>query len=156
MIMTYRFEMASLEETTALATLLAEISQPQDVITLKGSLGVGKSEFARAFIRALVGLDTDVPSPSYTLVQTYEGDTVTLWHFDLYRLKESEEVWELGLEEALLDGICLIEWPERLGTVTFKNHLDIAIEMGFKEESRIFYLKPDLEWQDRLDSLDDD
>jgi tRNA threonylcarbamoyladenosine biosynthesis protein TsaE len=154
--MSYRFELMNLEETIALATLVAELSQPQDVITLKGPLGVGKSEFARAFIRSLLGFETDVPSPTYTLVQTYDGDNTTLWHFDLYRLEAPEEVWELGLEEALLDGISLIEWPERLGKVSFKNHLEISIEMDSKGQRRIFTLIPDMEWQDRLDTLDDD
>jgi tRNA threonylcarbamoyladenosine biosynthesis protein TsaE len=151
----YRFELINEEETEALASLIAELSEAKDVITLKGPLGVGKSTFARAFIRALTGLDTEVPSPTYTLVQTYEGDTGRLYHFDLYRLNESEEVWELGLEEALGQGISLIEWPERLPSMALKNHLSILLEMHPATTSRVLYLTPDTTWQQRFDALDD-
>jgi tRNA threonylcarbamoyladenosine biosynthesis protein TsaE len=95
------------------AGALARQSQPGDIYALQGTLGAGKTSFARGFIRALVGADIDVPSPTYTLVQTYDTARGTIWHFDLYRLSRAEDVYEIGWEEALSDGICLIEWPER-------------------------------------------
>ena len=96
--------------TAALAARLAAVVRPGDIIALKGELGAGKTSFARAFIRARGG-DETVPSPSFTLVQTYDLPGGTVWHFDLYRLRAAEEAWELGVEEAFHDGIALIEWP---------------------------------------------
>lgn len=86
-----------------------------EAVCLSGPLGAGKSTLARALIRAWVGrADEDVPSPTFTLVQTYEGGPFPIAHFDLYRLKRPEEAFELGLDEALDEGAALIEWPERL------------------------------------------
>lgn len=101
-------------ETIAFARQCAANAQNRDIFTLQGTLGMGKSVFARAFIQSLAGEDIDVPSPTFTLVQTYETTKGPIWHFDLYRIEESEEIYEIGWEEALSDGIVLIEWPERL------------------------------------------
>ena len=101
------------EHTTQLARELAASLKPGDVILLEGELGAGKSTFARALIQALCGENTEVPSPTFTLVQTYETARFPVSHYDLYRLKRSSELDELGLEEALDDGAALIEWPER-------------------------------------------
>ncbi len=105
------------DETAAVAANLAESARAGDVFLLEGPLGAGKSVFARAFIRTLCGAETDVPSPTFTLVQTYETKRAPLWHFDLYRLEDAEEIFELGWEERA-EAICLIEWPERLGPYT--------------------------------------
>src|SRR6266700_1981101 len=102
--------------TAALAARIASLARPGDVIALKGELGAGKTSFARAFIRARNGREA-VPSPTFTLVQTYELPGGAVWHFDLYRLHSPEEAWELGIEEAFHAGIALIEWPERLGSL---------------------------------------
>lgn len=88
---------------------------------MQGGLGTGKTHFARALIQARLaasGQAEDVPSPTYTLVQTYSDGAVELWHADLYRLSGVEELSELGLEDALETAICLIEWPDRLGDLT--------------------------------------
>lgn len=105
------------ETTTALlARLLAVTARPGQSILLDGPVGAGKTHFARAFIRARQGdLAEDVPSPTYTLVQTYDDPMGTeIWHADLYRLTDPSELDELGLEEAQDNAICLIEWPDRL------------------------------------------
>lgn len=105
-----------LTATRRLAGRLAHALAPGDVIALVGDLGAGKTELARAVIRALTGdPDAEVPSPTFTLVQTYDTQDATLWHFDLYRLEAPDDALELGVEEAFEDGICLIEWPDRLG-----------------------------------------
>lgn len=103
------------EETITLAAAIAARARPGDVFLLSGPLGAGKSVFARGFVRALCGKNIEVPSPTFTLVQTYEAEIATLWHFDLYRLSHPDDVFELGWEEALPGGILLVEWPEKLG-----------------------------------------
>src|SRR3990167_6476950 len=110
------------EETAQIAQGIAHNLHPRDVILLKGELGAGKSTFARALIQALCGAHKEVPSPTFTLVQTYEIPKFVLWHFDLYRLEHPEEIYELGLEEAYATGVCLIEWPERLGSFLPRNY----------------------------------
>ncbi|WP_207100732.1 tRNA (adenosine(37)-N6)-threonylcarbamoyltransferase complex ATPase subunit type 1 TsaE [Paracoccus shandongensis] len=102
--------------TAALARMLAATLRPGDTILLEGPVGAGKTHFARAFIRARQGEGAeDVPSPTFTLVQTYDDPLGTeIWHADLYRLTDPSELAELGLDEALADAICLIEWPDRL------------------------------------------
>lgn len=102
--------------TAALARMLAATARPGDVILLDGPVGAGKTHFARAFIRARQGdAAEDVPSPTFTLVQTYDDPLGTeIWHADLYRLTDPSELIELGLDDALAEGVCLIEWPDRL------------------------------------------
>jgi tRNA threonylcarbamoyladenosine biosynthesis protein TsaE len=101
--------------TDACARSLQPHLRPGDVIALSGDLGAGKTAFARALIQGFLGPEAAVPSPTFTLVQTYETDVGPLWHCDLYRLEDPEEIFELGLEEAFQSAITLIEWPERMG-----------------------------------------
>lgn len=102
------------EDTARLGAWLAHRLQAGDCLLLEGSIGAGKSHLARALIRTRLGRMEDVPSPTFTLVQTYQADT-EIWHADLYRLSHPDEVLELGLDEAFDHSICLIEWPDRLG-----------------------------------------
>ena len=101
--------------TTRLGAALAALVQPGDTLLLHGSIGAGKTHLARALIQARLGRLEDVPSPSFTLVQTYTAAGIDIWHADLYRLSHPDEVLELGLDDAFTTGICLIEWPDRLG-----------------------------------------
>ncbi len=105
--------------TAALARMLAATLRPGQVILLDGPVGAGKTHFARAFIRARQGDEAeDVPSPTFTLVQTYDDPMGTeIWHADLYRLSDPSELDELGLDDAIEDAVCLIEWPDRLEAV---------------------------------------
>lgn len=121
-------ESKSEDETVRLAQRFATILKPGDVLCLQGDLGMGKSVFARGLIRALAGNDVlEVPSPTFTLVQTYDTAAGELWHFDLYRLKQPEEVYELGWEDALSGAISIIEWPERLGPLMPPDRIDIHL-----------------------------
>lgn len=103
------------EATEALGRRLAALARPGDAILLEGPIGAGKSCIARAFIRARLGRQEEVPSPSFTLIQVYAAEGVDIWHADLYRLTHPDEVWELGLDDAFQTAICLVEWPDRLG-----------------------------------------
>lgn len=99
--------------TEALGQRIAQYLRAGDVLLLSGDIGAGKSSFARAVIRARLGAQTEVPSPTYTLVQVYDDDLTPIWHADLYRLSGVDDVVELGLADAMDHAICLIEWPER-------------------------------------------
>ena len=101
--------------TTRLGAALAGLVLRGDTLLMHGPIGAGKTHLARALIQARLGRLEDVPSPSFTLVQTYNADDVEIWHADLYRLSHPDEVWELGLNDAFAAAICLIEWPDRLG-----------------------------------------
>lgn len=107
-------------------TLSKSISVPC-VICLWGDLGAGKTTFSRAFIQAVAPLTTDVPSPTFTIIQEYTTPRGELWHCDLYRLKSEYDAEELGLLDAFYDKICLIEWPERLGNYLPQKRIDIRI-----------------------------
>jgi tRNA threonylcarbamoyladenosine biosynthesis protein TsaE len=96
-----------------LGAALAPGLQTGDIICLEGLLGAGKTTCARGLIKAFCGV-REVPSPTFTLVETYKSGDAALWHFDLYRLEQPRDVYELGFEDALGDGICLIEWPQRI------------------------------------------
>lgn len=100
-----------------------------DVFLLRGPLGAGKSTFARTFIQHLTRRDIDVPSPTFTLVQQYDTDEAMISHFDLYRLENPEEIYELGWEDFIAESIVLVEWPERLGHLTPSTHILINIDV---------------------------
>lgn len=126
------FQRDILDETAmaAFAASLVPIIGNGDTILLSGEIGAGKSAFARGFIRAKLGRMEDVPSPTFTLVQTYETDGGEIWHCDLYRLTHPDEALELGLDEAFATAICLIEWPDRLGDAAPADALQIDFTAG--------------------------
>ncbi len=115
--------------TRALGARLARALGAGDVVRLEGDLGAGKSTLARALIAALTGFE-EAPSPTFTLVETYESPDFALWHFDLYRLEKPEEVYELGLEEALDGGAALIEWPQRAEGLLPADALTVRLEIA--------------------------
>lgn len=145
---------ATLGETQALAQALAPLLKRQDVVLLEGDLGSGKTAFCRALIQTLTSQDEEVPSPTFTLVQTYPTlEEEMVWHFDLYRLKEAEEVWELGIEEAFSEGISLIEWPDRLPYMPSKKRLKITFSMGRCASERSLEITGSADWEGRLEGI---
>jgi len=116
--------------TQALGAWLAAVAFPGLAVLLTGPLGAGKSVLTRAMVRAWLGDTTaEVPSPTFTLVQPYEGPGGPIWHFDLYRLGEPDELWELGIEEALAEAVSVIEWPDRLGPWIPEDRLEIELQV---------------------------
>lgn len=120
------------DETIKAAQGLAKGLKPQDIILLSGTLGAGKTVFARALIRELCEQpNLEVISPTFTLVQTYdappESKITQIHHYDFYRLEDPDEIFELGWEDSLADGITIAEWPERLGPYKPASYLDISI-----------------------------
>jgi tRNA threonylcarbamoyladenosine biosynthesis protein TsaE len=123
------------EATERLGRAVAARLRAGEAVCLSGPLGAGKSTLARALVRALAGADEDVPSPTFTLVQTYDAPEFPVAHFDLYRLKSADEAYEIGLDEALAEGAAVIEWPERLGAALPPHRLAIHLEPQGAESS---------------------
>lgn len=131
------------DATDRVGAALGRALVPGDAVLLEGPLGAGKSALARAAIRARAGAGTEVPSPTFTLVQIYEAPDATLWHADLYRLGAPDEVIELGLDAAFEDAICLVEWPERLGPWRPDRALTLRLEMVAGAEGRQLHIAPE-------------
>jgi len=132
--------LASEAETAGFAARLAPLLGPGDAILLEGPVGAGKTALARALIGtrlAAAGRAEDVPSPSYTLVQTYDDGACEIWHVDLYRLTAPGQVLELGLDEAFESAIALIEWPDRLGAYAPPDALTLTLAPGASETARL-------------------
>ena len=145
--MSLDIRLADADATEALGAALALDLRPGDAICLYGPLGAGKTTLARGLIRTLTGPDEEVPSPTFTLVQRYNGPDFPISHFDLYRLEQAGEADELGLDEALEDGAVLIEWPQRLGGRLPPDRLDV--EIAFDAEGRLARLTPHGAWKGR-------
>lgn len=139
------------EQTKEIAEKLSPLLHKGDVIFLIGDLGAGKTTFARYLIQNLSKNDISVPSPTFTLVQSYEFSDLCLDHYDLYRLEKKnaeDDIIELGWEDSLTQGVTLVEWPDRLGILTPHDRLEIAIT--FKaDDSREIELTPYGNWQER-------
>jgi len=132
------FECLNEDATERLASAFANIVKKGDIFALYGTLGAGKSTFSRYFIQSLCG-KIDVPSPTFTLIQTYDAPNFEIYHYDMYRLKTPEEAYELGIEESFFNGINLIEWPERICTLLPRDIWKITLSI--KENARYFQVE---------------
>ena len=142
-------ELPSLAATEALAATVAALARAGDAILLEGELGAGKSAFARAFLRAATGDPAlQVPSPTFTLVQSYDTRIGVVQHFDLWRLEGPGGLTELGWDEAR-DGIVLVEWPDRLGPLRPAEALTVALHPTGADSRRAVLSG----WPDRLDRM---
>lgn len=135
--------------TGRLGAALAHELRPGEAVCLYGPLGAGKSTLARALVRALTTPDEDVPSPTFTLVQFYEGARLKVAHFDLYRLSNPDEAYEIGLDEALDEGAAVVEWPERLEGRLPPDRLDVVISLSEDDDGRRVRLTPHGAWEGR-------
>jgi tRNA threonylcarbamoyl adenosine modification protein YjeE len=129
----------SLPELESLAAEFIRTLKKGDVVYMMGDLGAGKTTFVRAAIQSLLGQDEAVPSPTFTLVQTYDS-APPIWHYDLYRINDPEEVLELGMDEAFNQGITFIEWPQNMGNVYTPKHFLVTLENTQSSELRYITL----------------
>lgn len=144
----YVFLITDEVETLRFGASLAGLLQDGDVVALVGDLGMGKTTLSRGIIKSLLPDLTEVPSPTYTIVQTYDCPDFLLWHFDLYRLDEPRDVIELGFEDALND-VCLIEWPEKAGTYLPEARLTVRLDPA-GEGRKLTLMAGSDHWADRL------
>jgi tRNA threonylcarbamoyladenosine biosynthesis protein TsaE len=147
-------DLADEAATVRLGTALAGVLRAGDVVALSGDLGAGKTVLARALVRARTGhADEEVPSPTITLVQAYEGrDGVSVVHCDLYRLEDPEEVVELDLDDAFTEAVTLIEWPDRLGPRLPADRLDLSLTLAGRAGRRV-RLRGYGRWAARLEEV---
>lgn len=115
-------------ETHDFAVRLGKVLRAGDTVLLDGPIGAGKSFLARALIQSLLLEPEDIPSPTFTLVQVYDTPDAEIWHTDLYRLSDPDQVIELGLLEAFETAICLVEWPERLAELAPPDALKLSLK----------------------------
>lgn len=145
-----------LAATHALGRRLARVLRPGDVLGLSGPLGAGKTELARALIRARAGAEIEVPSPSFTLVQDYPLPGLTIRHVDLYRIEDPAELEELGVLDTSPEDALVIEWPEHAADELPADRLGIALDQGPTPEARRVRLRAGPSWSERVAVLVDD
>lgn len=144
-----RIALPDLDATAALAARLAPLLRKGDAVLLSGDLGAGKTAFARALLRAL-GVQGEVPSPTFTLVQHYDLPVLPVAHFDLYRLKNEQEIEETGFHDALADGAAVVEWPERAAAYMPRGALTLAFQMD-ESGARFVDITGAADWEKRLE-----
>ena len=155
-----QLELPDLTATQLLGQLLADGLEVGDVISLSGPLGAGKSALARAIIESANPNETDIPSPTFSLVQTYElADRTPLWHLDLYRIERPEDAMQLGLDDAFVDAVCLIEWADRLEKFLPKSTLSVHLSRADGDDLddavgiRFAKITAPPRWADRLKAI---
>ena len=136
---TYTFTSHSGSETMDLAFNLASKLHIGDVVVLTGDLGSGKTKFVEGFLKYF-NLDKEISSPTFTIVNEYKNDDINIYHFDVYRLSDSDEFYAIGGEEYFSTGICLIEWGEIIKDVLPDNYIHITFEKSPSDEN-IRYIK---------------
>ncbi|HKK96866.1 MAG TPA: tRNA (adenosine(37)-N6)-threonylcarbamoyltransferase complex ATPase subunit type 1 TsaE [Marivita sp.] len=145
---------SSPDHTAQLAIRLGAMLKAGDVVLLSGDIGAGKSHFSRALIQSQLAEPEDVPSPTFTLVQTYDLPDSELWHADLYRLGDPDQIVELGLLDAFDTAICLVEWPDRLAELTPDGALSILIGDPNKDDTRSLAVSGDADrWAPVVEAL---
>lgn len=130
----YNFKTNSEDETMKLGEKLAKLCAPKDIIILSGELGAGKTKFTEGFLKYF-GLEDEISSPTFTIVNEYTKNDINIYHFDVYRLEDSSEFYEIGGEEYFENGICLIEWGELIDDVIPKDLLKIHISKSDENDN---------------------
>lgn len=157
----FTINLCSEEDTQKLGCLLANYASVRDIFALKGNLGSGKTVLARSFIQNYCNDENiTVSSPTYNIVQIYDCNTsdIAIWHFDLYRLENLEDIWETGVEEAFGDSISLIEWPEKAESILSKEKT-IVININIDDDEQnsnnriVEIIAPTQQWANNLELI---
>ena len=136
---TYTFTSHNSSETMKFASELASTLNVGDVVVLSGELGAGKTKFTEGFLKYF-GLDNQISSPTFSIVNEYKKDNIHIYHFDVYRLEDVDEFYAIGGEEYFSSGICIIEWGEIIEDALPQNCIRIYFEKDLSDEN-IRYLK---------------
>ena len=131
---TYKFTSHSSTETMDFAYNLASKLKIGDVIVLSGELGAGKTKFTEGFLKYF-GLENELSSPTFTIVNEYKNDKITIYHFDVYRLEDVDEFYVIGGEEYFSSGICIIEWGEKIEEALPSSYLKISFSRNYEDDS---------------------
>jgi tRNA threonylcarbamoyladenosine biosynthesis protein TsaE len=129
------------EETASLGARLAQVLRAGDVVAFTGDLGAGKTAFVSGMARGL-GIEDRVTSPTFTIVNEYEGGRLPLFHFDMYRLGSADELFDVGWEDYLArGGVCAVEWTENVAEAIEPDAVRVSIRRGDDESSRIIHIQ---------------
>ena len=140
----YEFISKNEADTKQLAKKLAAKLKPKDVVVLTGELGSGKTKFTEGFL-SYFGLENEISSPTFTIVNEYKKNDLNIYHFDVYRLSDSSEFYEIGGEEYFENGICLIEWGELIEDALPNDYIHITFKKDDKNENnRILIIESNL------------
>lgn len=145
----YQFISKNENDTKNFAKKLASKLKPKNIVVLTGELGSGKTKFVEGFL-SYFGLENDISSPTFNIVNEYKKDDINIYHFDVYRLEDSSEFYEIGGEEYFESGICLIEWGELIRDILPKNYIHITFSKdNYNENIRILNVESeeDLLWK---------
>ena len=136
---TYTFTSHNSSETMKFASELASTLHVGDVVVLSGELGAGKTKFTEGFLKYF-GLDNQISSPTFSIVNEYKKDNIHIYHFDVYRLEDVDEFYAIGGEEYFSSGICIIEWGEIIEEALPNNYIKITFEKDISD-GNLRYLK---------------
>lgn len=145
-----KIKVENLEDTKQLALKIAGLCKKGDIILLNGTLGAGKTTFVQYFINSLLEKKVEISSPTFNLIKTYETNKFQIHHLDLYRLKNPEELYELGIEDILHDGVSLIEWPELIEHFLDEDNNILSINIALGDGYRVFDLAGQGDWIDKI------
>jgi tRNA threonylcarbamoyladenosine biosynthesis protein TsaE len=152
-MMTRTLRLDDLTSVKRIGAALGAALRAGDVLLLSGDLGAGKTELARAVIQARIGAAIDVPSPTFTLLQTYDAPDLAIVHADLYRIERVADLTELGLDEAMEDCALLVEWPERAMGLWPASRLEVTLSIDGLGPARIAHMTGHGDWAARLDGV---